>query len=102
MKTFRRAEKTAVLMPGAKVSVLVNVRGDYLFTQIANPTTKDKSFLENRRTTKADSRLHGLGTSIARSIVKRYNGRYAVRIEGGVYYAEFMLDLTYQQEEKHE
>ncbi len=79
MKTFRRAEKTAVLMPDAKVSILVNVRGDYLFTQIANPTTKDKSFLENRRTTKADSRLHGLGTSIARSIVKVKLRRFAAQ-----------------------
>ena len=90
-------------LPNAAVHVTVNVRGDYLFTQISNPTVKDKSFLEKGGgTTKSDHILHGRGRGIVRDIVKRYNGRVAARIENGVYYAEFMLDLTYQQEEAHE
>ena len=92
------AEKT----PDPIVHVTVNVRGDYLFTQVSNPTTKDKSFLEKgAHTTKENRRLHGKGMEIVRGIVKRYNGRYAARIDDGVYYAEFLLDLTYR-EEQHE
>ena len=38
--------------------------------------------------------MHGKGMSIVKGIVKRYNGRYAARIENGMYYAEFFIDLT--------
>ena len=90
-------------LPNAAVRVIVNVRGDYLFTQVTNPTTKTKTFLEKGSvTTKEDRRMHGKGMSIVRDIVHRYNGRYGARIEDGMYYAEFLLDLTYRQEDAHE
>ena len=88
---------------GQTVHVTVNVRGDYLFTQVVNPTKKDKRFLDrNPITTKDDRRLHGKGMSIVKGIIKRYNGRYAARIEDGMYYAEFFIDLTYKQEATNE
>ncbi|MBQ5986747.1 MAG: GHKL domain-containing protein [Clostridia bacterium] len=90
-------------IPNARVQVTVSVRGDYLYSQITNPTRKDKSFLEKRiPTTKQDRRLHGKGISIAKAIVRYYNGQHAVRIENGMYVAEFLLDMTYRQGENHE
>lgn len=90
-------------MPEAAVRVTVSVHGDYLFTQITNPTKKTKSFLEKgAQTTKSDRRQHGKGISIARGIVRRYNGRFAARIENGMFYTEFMLDLTYTPEKENE
>ncbi len=90
-------------IPNASVQVTVGVRGDYLYTQITNPTRKDKSFLEKGvATTKLDRRLHGKGVGIATAIVRYYNGRHAVRIEKGVFTVEFMLDIKYAEEKTHE
>ena len=89
-------------LPDAFVEVSVSVRGDYLFTQVVNPTKKDKSFLDRVQTTKPDRRTHGKGMSIVRGIVNKYNGRYSARIENRMFYAEFLLDLTCEQEETDE
>ena len=84
------AEKTE----NAVVKIDVNVAGEYLFTRIANPTSKTTSFLEKGLpTTKQDGRLHGKGMSIVRDIVKKNNGILKVKIEEGVYYVEFLLAL---------
>ena len=81
----------------------MGVRGDYLYTQITNPTKKDKSFLEKGVvTTKPDRRLHGKGVGIATTIVRYYNGRRAIRIEDGIFTVEFMLDIKYAEEKTHE
>ncbi len=90
-------------IPNAKVAVTVGVRGDYLYTQITNPTKKDKSFLEKGvATTKQDRRLHGKGIGIATTIVRYCNGRFANRIENGVFTVEFMLDMKFVEEKAHE
>ncbi len=86
----------------AKVAVTVGVRGDYLYTQITNPTRKDKSFLKKGvATTKPDRRLHGKGVGIATAIVRYYSGRHALRIENGMFTVEFMLDIKYAEEKIH-
>ena len=87
-------------IPDAQVSVTVNVSGDYLFTRVVNPTTKDDSFLRGAiGTTKRNKRTHGKGLDIVRGIVKKYGGTMDLRIENGVFVAEFLLDTCVKEEE---
>lgn len=76
------------------ISVTVNVVGEYLFTQIKNPTEKKISFLHSEiTTTKGDTRVHGKGMSIVRSIVQKHDGSIRYAIENGEFIVEFMLCL---------
>ena len=87
-------------IPDPQVSVTVNVSGDYLFTRVSNPTTKDASFLRGAiGTTKRDKRTHGKGLDIVRGIVKKYGGTMDVRIENGAFVVEFLLDTCVRKEE---
>ena len=87
-------------IPDAQVSVTVNVSGDYLFTRVTNPTTKDDSFLRGGiGTTKRNKRTHGKGLDIVRGIVKKYGGTMDLRIEHGVFVVEFLLDTCVKEEE---
>lgn len=76
------------------IHVTVNVVGEYLFTQIRNPTLKKTGFLDaGMPTTKADTRSHGKGMSIVRGIVRKYDGSIRYVIEDGEFVVEFMLCL---------
>ena len=76
------------------VTVTVNVVGEYLFTQIKNPTIKRTSFLKaGLPTTKGDTRTHGKGMSIVRGIVQKYDGSIRYSIVDGKFIVEFMLCL---------
>ena len=78
-----------------RVSIDVSVAGDYLFTRVANPTQKTKSFLiKGPATTKADGRLHGKGTAIVKDIIRKNKGTMKTKIEDGMYYVEFLLALN--------
>ena len=77
-----------------RVKVDVSVAGDYLFTRVANPTQKTKSFLiKGPSTTKADGRRHGKGTAIIKDIIRKNKGTVKTRIEDGMYYVEFLLAM---------
>ena len=84
------------------VTVGVSVVGEYLFTQIRNPTRKKRSFLDaGAVTTKGDGRVHGKGMSIVQGIVRKYGGSVRYDIRDGEFVVEFMLCLkeeTYDRE----
>ena len=76
------------------ISIAVNIVGNYLFTRIQNPTNKKKSFLDSGvRTTKGDTHGHGMGMSIVRGIIQKYDGSIRYTIENGMFVVEFMLCL---------
>ncbi len=81
-------------IPDSVIHVEMKVAGGYLFTRIQNPTTKTQAFLDaGARTTKVDSRIHGKGMTIARSILRKYDSSIRYRITQGEFVVEFMLRL---------
>lgn len=87
-------------IPTPVVTVGIQVVGEYLLTQIRNPTRKKQSFLDDGAvTTKEDTRIHGKGMSIVKSIVNKYNGSVHYAIRNDEFIVEFMLCL---KEEAHD
>lgn len=80
--------------PNPVIEVTTGVAGEYLFTQIRNPTQKKASFLrDGMPTTKNNTRNHGKGISIVRSIIRKYSGSIQYSIHDGTFFVDFMLCL---------
>ena len=76
------------------VTVSIRATEDYLLTKVRNPTRKGSGILEKGfPTTKGDRTLHGKGTGIVRSIVKKHGGSIRYNIQDGHFLVEFILDL---------
>lgn len=78
----------------AQIDVVVEMRGDYLFLCVTNPTKKT-SVGEEGQTSKRDKRLHGYGMRIIRKVVKKYNGYYRCFVKDGYFVSEALLDTHY-------
>ncbi len=90
------AEKAGV----PEVAVNINVVGEYLFTQIKNPTVKSPGFLSGGvNTTKKDARDHGKGMGIVKGIIRKYDGSIRYTIQEGHFIVEFMLCLKEAENE---
>lgn len=80
---------------GAQIEVTVGMQGDYLLFCVTNPTRKER-VPEAGATSKADKKMHGIGTRIIRKVVKKYNGYYRCFVRDGQFVSEALLDTNYQ------
>ena len=63
-----------------KISVHGELRGNYLFVKVKNPTTKEHAQRKRRQG-------RGYGTQILQDIAKKYDGQYVASFEKGIYTA---------------
>lgn len=79
---------------GAVVEVNIDIKGDYLYFCVSNPTKKKD--MNEEGTSKGDKKLHGYGMKIIKKIVNKYNGYYRCDISDGVFYSDVILDMMYK------
>lgn len=63
-----------------KISVLGEMKGNYLFVKVENPATKEHAQRKRRKD-------RGYGTQILQDLAKKYDGQYVAAYEKGVYAA---------------
>lgn len=63
-----------------KISVQGEIKGNYLFVKVENPTTKEHAQRKKRKG-------HGYGTQILQDIAKKYEGQYLATFEKNIYTA---------------
>ena len=68
------------------ISVMADVRGDYLFVRVTNPARREYA-------ERPDKMGHGMGREIVGRIARACQGEYWTAMEDGVYTAAVVLQI---------
>lgn len=84
-----------------KITVKMNMVKNYFSLTVENRIEEwQRETAQNRRTTKPNPKLHGIGWKSVQSIVKRYNGISEFQVEDNLCRASVMLEMPDEEETK--
>lgn len=79
-----------------QITVQTGMEGNMLFISIRNPSSGKGTVSADGlpKTTKANSRVHGIGLKNVRDIAKKYNGKLSVSMKNSIFNADVLLELN--------
>ena len=78
------------------ITVQTGMEGNLLFISVRNPSPDNGTIYTDSlpKTTKTNSRIHGIGLKNVRDIAKKYNGKLVVSMKNSYFSAEVLLELN--------
>lgn len=79
-----------------QITIQTGMEGNMLFISVRNPSAGSGAVSENGlpKTTKTNSRVHGIGLKNVREIAKKHNGKLNLLMKAGIFSAEVLLELN--------
>lgn len=79
-----------------RITIQTGMEGNLLFISIRNPSSGSGTISADGlpKTTKSNSRVHGIGLKNVREIAKKYNGKLNVSTENSYFNADVLLELN--------
>lgn len=78
-----------------QIMIQTGMEGNMLFISVRNPAQSGAPFSADNlpKTTKTNSRIHGIGLKNVRDIAKKYNGRLSLSMKNDYFNADVLLEL---------
>lgn len=79
-----------------QITIQTGMEGNMLFISIQNPSPGSETVSADGlpKTTKTNSRVHGIGLKNVRDIANKYNGRLSVSMKNSFFNADVLLELN--------
>ena len=83
----------------ASIHLRAGKKAGFYVVRVTNDCADDLRPEDGFATTKQDSRRHGLGMNILRSIAKKYDGKMTVDVKNGCFEAQVVLTEPHRSED---